>query len=649
MKNDNVQAVVTRRAEVQYLARKGMSDKDIVKELKNKGLMNPSTGKPWSPQTIRDDLKKDKEFVSEIIGRYTYVKPIWPARILLNVDRVWNDLVFWDLLRRGKAAGYELGGLYCTPIVQTIASHVMGAGISAALLPSVKPTDDDRTHMPKGSQGKISEVGGVGGPGTPEGVKKESPAGGRNQGQASPMGGANIQPAPQHTPIVPEATLSTKPPPNEVDFTNAELATMMASNQALFQTTLMDTYALGDQYIIVNPDCTFSIASPETVTVEYDPGDYRHPVRYTLRSKLDKAIITDVYTAKDRTLTIQYFDKRPVFQETYENLIGRLPIVHWPNDRSSNEIYGRPIYDALLPLFRRYDDLLVKTLDGVELLGNPMPVFENLENPQETRAANSDTETYTDELGNTQTRYVLRWDRNIGLFLGKGGHFQFGAPPQDFTKDTLGVLRELFVLMLNHSRIPEFMWGGALGASKASAETQLPPFIQYIKYRRLQFEGQGANPGLGVPASGGILELIDVWLRMYKLINPNIVVGPVRIDWPEIDIQDNTLKFQWAQFLAMAGYIDGEEALKMSSYFDDPEAVFLKAKGQVRDMPDYDKFRDDLDEARLEAAQAEHHPNEEGELFPYPFKMASATDITLPAITNDSYSLVGPATWWGGP
>jgi hypothetical protein len=209
------------------------------------------------------------------------------------------------------------------------------------------------------------------------------------------------------------------------------------------------------------------------------------------------------------------------------------------------------------------------------------------------------------------------------------------------------MMRQLFLLMLHHMRIPEFMWGGAVQSSKSSAEAQLPPFIQYIKYQRLQFEGQGADPVLGILASGGLLELVDVWLRMYKLLNPAIVLGTARVHWPEIDIQDNTLKFQWGQFLAMAGYINGEEALRMSSYFDDPAETFAQAQGNIKDLPDFDKFASQLKVEALNAARGEHHVEDEEQLFPFPF--APTTDVTMPGISNDDFSLVGPSTWWGGP
>src|SRR5689334_17188013 len=91
---------------------------------------NPRTRKPYSAQTIKRDL-------AETIGQWTYVKPQWNARVLLNADTTWRDYVFWDALRRGTAAGYEFSGPSLgLPAAQKIASYVFGKGISAHLIAS---------------------------------------------------------------------------------------------------------------------------------------------------------------------------------------------------------------------------------------------------------------------------------------------------------------------------------------------------------------------------------------------------------------------------------------------------------------------------------------------------------------------------------
>lgn len=559
--------------------------------------------------------KPIKQRVAEIIGQWTLVRPLWTGRILISKDTSWPDYVFWDSLRRGKAPGLEIGGLFCSPIAQTIASYAFGTGISMTLVASA--VDNSAVH----ENGKPTQA-----------VKTAN----------------TIPPA--------KPTSVTGSP---IDFTNMQIRRMVENNQGFFLNTVVDAYCLGEQYVFVNPDCTFSIASPETVNVEYSASDYRQILKVTVSTKYISSIVQDIYTADERTVIIKYYDGRPPVVEHYANLIGRIPMVHFATDRGPNEVHGRPIYEAALPIMRRYDDLLYKTCDGVDLIGNPIPAFTGLDNPRETLDLNSTQQTYTDEDGNTQTRNLLRFDRNLGLVLGKGGDVKMVAPPVGFTKDSLDTLRQLFLLLLNHVRVPEFIWGGAIQASKASTQSQMPPFITYIKYRRLLLEGIGADEALGIEARGGLLELVDLWLRTYQLLNPAIVVGPVQIKWPTIDAGDTQSKFMWGQLFGTLNKITDEDLVDLSGYFDDPAAVVARAQGMPQRPSTYDDYDARLKLARLKAAQASTEPADNaGEGW--------STDYSVPnplvvgdgivnydgvadkrVVTTNPYSLVGAQVWQG--
>ena len=614
----------TRRQAVASLAQAGKTLAEIQTALPAQGVRNPRTGKAYSRQTLKADLtvarpaktpaveilrngmrhfRRPFDPVAETIGQWTYTKPYWQARILLNVDLTWKDYVFWDALRRGTAPGYTVTGpAFCLPSAQTIASYVFGKGMTASILPP-------------GETGRAVHEAALG------------EANGRpTQNKKNALG----QPTRGKTPLslLPKA----KPDPGATDalaYTNAQLRRFLERNQGFLVGTAVDTFCLGNQYLIVNPDCTLSIASPETVTVEYSASDYRRPLRYIIRTKNQQARVEDVYTAAERIITVHYYDKREVQIYKYENLIGRIPIVHWVNDRSANEIYGRPIYEAGLPIMRMYEDLLNNILNGVTLLGTPIPVFQGMDNLTETKLANSDAYTYEDEEGNEQTGYELRFDRSTGIFIGKGGEAKMLSTNVGFTKDSLDSLRQLFLLWLNETHIPELIWGGAIASSKASAETQMPPFIQYINLRRLMLEGEGADPALGIEARGGLLELIDIWLRTYKLLNPSIIVGPVQIEWPEIDFMADQTKYLWGTYLSGTGKISDESTVKLSGYFPDPAEEVRKAAGQRRPgrFDDYDAR---LRAARLKALRAQNEPPDD-----------SGAPLTTDWVTPESDILLG--------
>lgn len=460
------------------------------------------------------------EPIREIIGRVAAQFTGLYNRFRLSIDRTLTDHEFWDRLRRGKAKGYELGGLFAQPIVEILASWVLGEGMGAKLVVPKEEAENER-----------------------------------------------------------------------VLYTNDLLLRWLRSQMARITLLYEDHLALGDQYAVMNPDGTLAIPSPETV--ERIEDDFGTLIGYRITAKLEKVTIIDELRLDGRSIIIKRAGQSDEVQ-TYQNLIGRLPVIHFANDRGNNETYGRPIYERLLRLFRRYDDLLEKGLDGAELMGNPIPVFEGMKNIDETIDANKAAdETYIDKEGNPQSRAVINFDLLAALFIGEGGHFQFASPSPGFTDDIRNILKLLFLLMLDSTRIPEFVWGGAVESSKASAETQLPPFVKFIMGRRARFEGRGADEELDQEASGGLLELIDVWLRTRQLTDPRILVGPVAIDWPELVEEDQAQQLARLSFAKQNNLITDETTLRELDLVDDP----AKEVGQARDEA---KQRQDEFNARLE-------------------------------------------------
>ena len=608
-------------------------------------------------QSIGSFISGTRKTISEIIGRYTYVKPIWGARVLLNVDKVQQDYIFWDMLRRGKAKGYELGGLFCMPIAQTIVSYVMGDGISAKLVATAAVEQGPNllnNKKPIREMGMSPSAGvatgnapynakDLGNQGNQTGTYNAPDVTPNNFGPGSKDKISGAVPTPPQKPAV---GFNNSTGNLQVDYTNLIISRFMQRHQSFFTQLFIDLYGLGDQYVIVNPDCSLSVASPETVTVEYATGDYKTPLRYIIRTKLERAIVQDVYTKDKRFVKIHYYDKsQPEIDLVYDNLIGRIPVIHFTNDRSQNEIYGRPIYEPLLFLFSRYDDLLIKQLDGVELLANPIPTFSELDDIQETIAANTDQEMYTDGQGQQQTRNVLRFDRAPALFLGKGGKFSFSGPTTGFTNDTSNTLVQLFRLMMNYSRIPEFMWGGAISSSKASAETQLPPFLKYVQSRRLQLEGIGADELLGENSKGGLLELLDIYLKMYRLINPSIVIAPIQLQWPVLTAEDDQVRFQWVSWADATGKLDPSTALGLSGLVDDPDSVVAKATGSNVVPNDYSQFNSQINQAMVKANQEATAPGNDQSTPDSILSSITYDPNVLPEELNNDFRIEGPALW----
>lgn len=355
---------------------------------------------------------------------------------------------------------------------------------------------------------------------------------------------------------------------------DAEFARWVRDNLNTLMTWRKDASALGDAYLIVNGDGSLSAASAEQVEVLTDPLDYKNVLGYRITSVLDAATITDEFRVDGRTITIEAQGQKQEWQ--YSNPLGLLPVVHLPNDREANEIYGHAIYEALLRLFARYDDVLQKSLDGVEVMGRPIPVAEGLEDVTTAQAQNSSrTETVYNEDGTTASVPVVDFEDMTMLWLGKGASFKF-AGPGSFSADSVAMLQILFYLMLEHIGIPEWAWGGAISSSKASVDAQMPAFVRYLEGRRTQVQE-------------AILKLAQAWLAVKRLTTALAAVD-VSIEWPALEGKDQAQHTAKVKLATDNGWITDETGLRLLELVDDPAAEVEAAKAAAQ-----------TDESRMQA------------------------------------------------
>lgn len=367
-----------------------------------------------------------------------------------------------------------------------------------------------------------------------------------------------------------------------VAHTNDLLERFMKRNLAAIIVLVEDLHALGDQFVIVNPDGSLSMPPPDTVKVEYERWNPRRMERVTITTKDRGVVIVEEYTADMRRVTMRSGGQERV--EVWDNLIGRLPVVHFANNRRSNELFGRPEYEAMLSLLSNYDDLLVKAIQGARVMGNPIPVMEGMEDIQATINANAAAaEDYTDSDGVAQTRERVNFDTNGIMFVGKGGRFELKGPARGFTEDMRAMLRSLFELVIDHVRIPELVYGTALGGNRASADTQIGPFVRFLDAKRAMLDGKGADKSLRVDAEGGMYELVDVWLRTKRLTDSRVVVDAVRSAWPVINLQDENVKLQKVIYAHGTGTIDREETLGLLDLVPNPGQSVARAQEEKED------------------------------------------------------------------
>ncbi|MBX3081704.1 MAG: hypothetical protein KF716_08710 [Anaerolineae bacterium] len=357
-------------------------------------------------------------------------------------------------------------------------------------------------------------------------------------------------------------TASVEGDPNDpnVQYTNAQLDKFLTDNFSTLIATDESSLGLGDDYLVVNADGSLTPVPPHEVEVLTTPVGSLNVTGYKITSKLPTQTIVDEYTLKGRTRTVTTGEGAgsgaPVF---YPNLIGTLPMVQFSTKKGRNELHGRPYFARLRRLFSRYDKVLNKAADGVELLGNPKPAVQGVEDPKATLAAmaTGKTEVLDPATGKMVERYNVDFSKLPMIVVGKGGRFEFVAPTTGFTADAEKMLGIMFLLMLQYSGIPEWVWGGAIASSNASVDAQLPAFVWLIKGLRMKREKQ-------------IVDLLSIWMLYRALYDPRIVLSRPRLGWQPVVADDKKLLLDYLKFVTDRGLITDKTALAKTDLVEDP-------------------------------------------------------------------------------
>jgi RecB family endonuclease NucS len=471
---------------------------------------------------IQETEKRQEQIASEIIGRQVIGGAqinIYKSRArAVTIDQTVPDYEFYDLLRRGKAKGYYLGSLFCKPIEDKYAGWVFKNGLEVKLLEAGDP-DNEEDHR-NYTDGRLREF-----------VASLLDSGASDEEEANDRDDAS---------------------------------------DALMTRLYKDGLGLGDQYVIVNMDGSLSVPSADTVDPERSPVDYRQLTAVTVTTKTGKVVIIDRYTAVQRTITIK--ENGQETSMSFDNPIGRIPVVHIAHGRSANETNGHPVHEPLLPLYDQYDDLIYKQLDGAKLLGNPIPTFEGMEDINQviTQNAPRAADTYQSADGTTETRQQLRVDQNSVVLVGKGGAFSFKGAAVGFTEDTKTALKSLFLLLLDHTGIPEFIWGNEIASGRSSSETQLDQWITDTQARQKD-------------CGGWIIRLCKIWLQVTALVDPRIVLDKLTITWPPLIEEDEDVQLRRIELARRESLLTDKTALELLNLVKDPAKEVEEAQAEAKE------------------------------------------------------------------
>ena len=339
----------------------------------------------------------------------------------------------------------------------------------------------------------------------------------------------------------------------------------------------LDSVKLGDAFIVVNPDATLTIIPPQCATPIIDPNDYSQRLGWRITQTFvnadyttQKMTVIDEYTAVSRVRIVEMNGRENGRQE-WPNLLGIVPVIHIANNVETGETFGRPEAEALPNILQRYGTILESGVEGNELQGRPTPVlnFETKDDLETFWDLYGETETQTLPDGTTETSNTLSVDLQRLLTV-SGANFDYKSPGS-FIGDAVRLLEIMFYLILEHTELPEFVFGNAISSSKASAESQMPVFVKFIEMK------QGA-------ATGWLKDLAQVVLGMLSLTQPGIVMESPAVQWESLTTDDGQLKLSAIQWAFTEGLLDERTALQLAPLgIDDIDAVLEAARKEQAD------------------------------------------------------------------
>lgn len=374
--------------------------------------------------------------------------------------------------------------------------------------------------------------------------------------------------------------------PPQIKHENEELAqalnNWMADNLAQIIQNAEDMVALGDFYMVVNPDLTLTPLMPNTVEPIVPVDNYKDFIGWEVNERINHPtdmgrwmLETNEYYPNERYRRVQLETGEPRI-EVMPNLIGRLNVIPMRNNRQTNDVYGTPEVAPLVKtsksLLYAYNEVLAAGVAGNIRIGRPTPKieFKDHEQMQAFMAENAEQivrERYDEISGeiDSLTEYYIDFDADQLLTL-SGATFAYEQPGK-ISDDVKVFLGMLFLVMVQVLEIPEFVMGGELTSSRSTAEVQMEVFEQWVGKKRGQMQGW-------------LKEMMKVVALFVSASTPGI--GSVDVDaielvWEPLTGSDGKLTLTALQWAYSQGLVDKSTALMLAPIDIEDVAAVLDA------------------------------------------------------------------------
>jgi len=326
-----------------------------------------------------------------------------------------------------------------------------------------------------------------------------------------------------------------------------------------------------DSFLVVNADLTITVLRPDDVDPIVAEDDFGNVIGWRVTQVLShptdlarKMTVTDEYTAERRVHRVE-IDGRQTEETVFTNLLGRLPIIHVANQADEGQTFGHAEAEALIEVLHRYGEVFEAAIEGNKLQGRPTPVlsFETVADLDKFWALYARTQHNTLPDGSTETYQALSVDLSQLLTV-SGAEFQY-ASPGNFAGDTEVLLGLMFYLILEHTELPEFVFGNAIASSKASADAQMPVFEKFIEGRRGE-------------VAGWLTQIAEIALGYLSLTEPGVTAETPALQWQKLT-QDGRLTLDTLTWALQAGLLDMRTALLLAPVdVEDVDAVLEQAQ-----------------------------------------------------------------------
>jgi len=340
----------------------------------------------------------------------------------------------------------------------------------------------------------------------------------------------------------------------------------------------LESFKLGDSFLVMNGDGTISVVPPDIVFPIVDEEDYSQIIGWRVMAvhphpeSAKTMRIQDDYYA-DRRVRTKMIDGQMVDEpEMFRNPLGRIPVVHVPGpNRGVNDRFGRPFVEPMLPALHDYGQLLDAGMDGNYRQGRPVFAmnFGSTKELNDFWSRYGKTESRQKQDGTYEDDTYLDIDlEGIVTFANAQGDFKSPAPSSG---DTMNYLQILYYLIFENAEIPEFLMGSAIQGSKASAETQMPPFVKFIEMMQKL-------------AETWVLDLIDLVIAYQRaaVMRRTAMAISVRVAWAKLTDDDHRLALDTLKWSYASGLIDDENAVRlMPVEIEDPEAMLNKLRADA--------------------------------------------------------------------